>query len=63
MCTVHNWSRNIVMRSRIAGDFSLGKLNVTLDCFCGRLVGTLVDSMRGSPNVRVTGNGALWRVG
>jgi len=29
-----------------------------LDCFSGRPIGTLVDTMRGNPNARATGNGA-----
>jgi len=38
-------------RGRIAGYFSLGQFNVTLDYFCGRPNGTLVDSIRGNPDV------------
>jgi len=34
------------------GNFSWEKFNVTLDCFRGRLIGTLVDSIRGNPDVR-----------
>ena len=45
------------------GDFLLGKFNVTLDCFYGRPVGMLVDSMQGNPDVRVTGNSSWQRAG
>ena len=40
------------------GEFSLGKLNVILDCFCSQPVGTLIDSMRGNPDIRASRNGA-----
>ena len=33
-------------------DFSLGKFNVTLDCFCGRLIETQFNIMRENPHVR-----------
>ena len=41
----------ILTRGCIAGDFSLGKFNVTLDCFCCWPIGTTVDSMRENPDV------------
>jgi len=42
------------------GDFALGKFNGTFDCFGIQPIGTLVDSMRGNPDVRATGN-SVWR--
>jgi len=37
--------QRILSRGHIAGEiFLLGKFNMTLDCFCGRPFGTLVDS-------------------
>jgi len=39
------------MTGRIEKDFSLGKFNVTLDCFWRWPIGTLVDSMRGNPYI------------
>ena len=41
----------------------MGKCNVTLNCFFGQPVGTLVDSMWGNPNVMASMNGAGQRVG
>jgi len=43
----------LLTRGRIAGRaFSLGKFKVTLDYFCGGpIIGMLVDSMRGNPDV------------
>ena len=41
------------------GILSLGKPNVTPDCFCGQPIGTLVDSMRGNPEVILPHNGPL----
>ena len=41
----------------------MGKFNVTLDCFCVRPIGKLVDSTRGNPDVRATGNGAYYGLG
>jgi len=48
--TTSNGQR-ILTRGRIARDFSLGRFNVTLDCFCGRSIGTLVNSMQEYPDV------------
>jgi len=42
------------------GDFSSGKFNATLDCFCSQPVGMLFDSMQGNPDVKATGNGTQW---
>ena len=53
-------AQRILMRGCIAGDFLFGKFNVTLDCFCGWSFGTLINSMRGYPDTRATGNSA-WR--
>jgi len=55
--------RRILSRGCIVGDFSLGKFNVTLDCFCSWPVGMLINSMWGNPNFRVIGNDARWCVG
>jgi len=43
--------QRILTRGRIAGRFSLEKFNMTLECFCGRPIGTLVDSKRENPDV------------
>jgi len=43
--------QRILTTGRIAGDFWLGKFNMTLDCFCGRPIGTLVNSMQENPDV------------
>jgi len=67
----HFWRRYPVIASfqrtltggQIAGEFSLGKFYVTLDCFCGQPVGVLVNSMRGNPDIRATGNGARQHAG
>jgi len=41
------------MKGRITwGDFSLGKCNVTLNCFCCRPIRMLVNSMWGNSNAR-----------
>jgi len=49
---------------RTAGeDFSLGKFNVTLDCFCGQPIGMLVDSMWANPDIRATWKGGRQREG
>jgi len=45
------------------GTFSFEKFNVTLDCFCGRPIRMLVNSMWGISDVRETGNSALWHAG
>ena len=45
----NNWSKNFDGRLQCRGDFSSGKFNATFDCFCGRPIGTLVDSMLGIP--------------
>jgi len=51
------------MRGCMVGDLSFGKFNVTLKCFCGWPVGTLVDNMRGNRDVMATENGARWHAG
>ena len=51
------------MRGRIAGGFLLGKFSVTLDCFCGQPVKTLIDRIRGNPDIRAIGNGAWQHAG
>ena len=43
--------RNFDERPHRSGDFSFGKINVTLDCFFGLPIGTLVDSIRENPDV------------
>jgi len=48
-------------------DFSVGKFNMTLDCFCGRPIGTLIDSMlweipTSSPSKSPLGMGIWTRV-
>jgi len=45
----HKCSKNFDGRLQCRGDFSSGKFNTTFDCFCGRPIGTLVDSMLGTP--------------
>jgi len=52
------WQKKTLTRGHIVVEgFSLGKFNVSLDCFCSRPMGTLVDSIWGNPNVKSTGNG------
>jgi len=47
----HNkWSKNFQKRLHHSGDFSLGKYNITLDCFCSRPTGILVNSMWRNPD-------------
>jgi len=45
------------------GHFSLEIFNATLDCFCSRPFGTLVDSMLRNLDVRAARNGAWRRTG
>ena len=54
--------QRILMRVCITGDFSLGKFNVTLDCFCGRSVGMLIHGMWKIPTSRPLGTvlGSMW---
>ena len=40
----------------------MAKFNVALGYFCGRPIGTLVDSMRKNPDVRATGDAVLGSV-
>jgi len=42
--------QRVLITDRIAGGFSLGKFNLTVDCFCGQPIGTVVDSMRANPD-------------
>jgi len=44
-------NQRILTRLHHTGDFSLGKFSVILDCFCGQPNGTMVNSMRGNPDV------------
>jgi len=55
----YKWLKCFEERPHRVGDFSSGKFNVTLDCFCGRPIGMLDDSMRGNPDVRATGIGGV----
>ena len=57
------WSEFVDERPHDRVSFSLGKFNVSLNCFCGRPVRMLVDSMRGNPDIMATGNGAQGRAG
>jgi len=43
--------QRILTTGRIAGGLSLGKFNATLDCVCGRPVGTLVDIIEGNLDI------------
>jgi len=45
--TDNKWSESFDQTQDRRGEFSLGKFNVTFDCFCGLPVGTLVDSTGG----------------
>jgi len=44
-----NWSKNFDKRLYCKGDFSLGKFNVTLDCFCRWPIRTLAAACREIP--------------
>ena len=54
----NKWSSNFDEKPHRRVDSSLGKFNVTLDSFCGRPIGMLVDSMWENPHIRATGNSA-----
>jgi len=47
----------------IAGGFSFGKFNVTVNCLCCQPLQMLFDSLWGNPDVRATGNHAQHHVG
>jgi len=54
----NKWSKNSDDRPHCKGDFSLEQFNVTLDCFCSWLIGTLVNSIQENTNASVN----LWLV-
>jgi len=60
---LNKWSKNSHDSPHNMEDFSLGKFNVTLNCFCGWPIGMLANTMWGNSNVRVIGNGAWWEAG
>jgi len=45
----NKWSMNFDKRPHRWEIFRWENFNVALDCFCGRPIGTLVNSMRGNP--------------
>jgi len=53
--TFSKWSKNFDDRPHRMG-ISFGQFNVTIACFRGRPIGTLIDSVRGTPDARATGN-------
>jgi len=62
--TFSKWSKNFDDRPHRMG-ISFGQSNVTIAfaCFRGRPIGTLIDSIRGTPDARATGNSARRRAG
>jgi len=55
--------QRILTKGDMQRDCSLGKYNVTLDCFCGWPVAMRVNSMRGNPDVGPLGIGLGQRAG
>jgi len=45
----------ILTIGHVVGDFSLRKVNVTLNCLCRQAIEMLVNSMWANPNVRPLG--------
>jgi len=63
LCIVDKWSKSFDEWPHCTGNFSLGKCDVTLECFYSRPVWMLVDSMQANPNIGPTGNGSGQRAG